>query len=86
MAPPHVAGALALYKARHRGADAKEARAWLLCEATRPQTSAVGFDGDKDGSPEPVLYLGPLGTRPADGETGLGPSADGDGGQGTGGG
>ncbi len=86
MAAPHVAGALALYKARHRGADAREARAWLLREAARPQDSVVGFAGDTDGSPEPVLYLGPQGTGSADGETGVDLSAEGDGGQEAGGG
>jgi hypothetical protein len=57
MAAPHVAGAAALYAANNPGATAAEARDWLLSEGSRTQGSSVGFDGDPDGSREPVLNL-----------------------------
>jgi subtilisin family serine protease len=62
MATPHVAGALALFKAStgyagpHGGASvmaALTAAGW-----TRAQNSECGFSDDPDGSPEPVLYMG----------------------------
>lgn len=57
MATPHVAGALALYKAENPNSSSKDARDWLFREAAEDQTSGVGF---KDGrGAEPVLYLGP---------------------------
>ncbi len=68
MATPHVAGAVALYKASNRGAGVADVRAWLLgtdaalAAASRPQDDPeVGLvgDDDPDNTPEPVLYLGP---------------------------
>ena len=62
MASPHVAGALAVFKAStgyggpYDGASvmaALTAAGW-----TRPQNSECGFTGDPDGSPEPILYMG----------------------------
>ena len=62
MATPHVAGALALFKAStgyggpYDGASvmaALTAAGW-----TRPQNSECGFTGDADGSPVPISYLG----------------------------
>jgi subtilisin family serine protease len=59
MATPHVTGAVALYRAANPGATPDDVRAWLLTTGSRAQTSLVGFTGDPDNFPEPVLYLGP---------------------------
>lgn len=63
MATPHVAGALALWKAISgydgSAAPADVMAAFSAAGFTRPQDSDCGFYGDPDGIPEPVLYLGP---------------------------
>ncbi|MCC6315108.1 MAG: S8 family serine peptidase, partial [Thermomicrobiales bacterium] len=58
MAAPHVAGALARYKAAAPGSSVGQARAWLRDVASLPQTSVAGFSGDRDGWAEPMLNLG----------------------------
>ena len=59
MAAPHVAGAVALFKATNPNATPDDVRAWLLSSAaSRGQRSDVGFTGDPDGTRERVLYLG----------------------------
>ena len=58
MAAAHVSGAVALYASVNPGASPSQVRSWLLSSASRPQNSAVGFCGDRDSSPERVLYLG----------------------------
>ncbi len=56
---PHVAGAVARYKAERPHASARQVRDWLLSEkASRPQSDPEGFTGDPDNRPEPVLWLG----------------------------
>jgi subtilisin family serine protease len=59
-ASPHVAGALALYKAAHPDASAEAARQWLLADASRPQDSPQGIDptSEPGAVQAPVLYLG----------------------------
>jgi subtilisin family serine protease len=57
MAAPHVAGAVALYKAQNPLADAGQVRSWLLGPASDPQTSPAGFTDDPDGFRERVLNL-----------------------------
>jgi subtilisin family serine protease len=57
MATPHVTGAAAIFLAVNRGATPAQVRAWLLRNA-RPQSSAEGFTGDRDGIPEPLVWLG----------------------------
>ncbi len=58
-ASPHVAGAVAHFIASSPGTrpSPEEVRSWLLTEASRPQDSDVGFSGDPDGYPEPMLWL-----------------------------
>ena len=59
LAAPHVAGAVARYKADRPNASARSVRDWLLSDkASQPQGSPFGFTGDDDGSPERVLWLG----------------------------
>ncbi|MDP9366165.1 MAG: S8 family serine peptidase [Chloroflexota bacterium] len=55
---PHVAGAVALFKAGNPNATPAQVRAWLLERASRAQGSASGIQGDPDGIPEPVLAVG----------------------------
>jgi subtilisin family serine protease len=58
MATAHVTGAAALYMANNPGNKQPDAvRNWLLGDASQPQTSEYGFEGDTDGSRDPVLYL-----------------------------
>jgi subtilisin family serine protease len=57
MAAPHVAGAVALYKADNPTAGPSQVRQWLLSSASEPRNSTVGFRGDTDGIPERVLNL-----------------------------
>jgi subtilisin family serine protease len=58
LAAPHVAGAVARYKADRPNASARSVRDWLLSDkASQPQGSPFGFTGDDDGSPERVLWL-----------------------------
>jgi subtilisin family serine protease len=59
LSTPHVTGAAALYLAANPNATPNDVRTWLLTTASRPQGSAVGFTGDPDAFPEPVLHLGP---------------------------
>ncbi len=62
MATPHVAGALALFKASTGYAgpyDGASVMAALTTAGwTRPQDSECGFTEDPDGSPEPIIYMG----------------------------
>ena len=61
-ASPHVAGAVAnfvqsfTYGNGYRPSP-DQVRTWLLTEASEPQNSGVGFSGDPDGVPEPMLWL-----------------------------
>lgn len=57
-AAPHVAGALALFKAARPKASAKDARAWLLSDAaSRPADSPEGISGDPGRLPPRVLFF-----------------------------
>jgi subtilisin family serine protease len=56
MASSHVAGAAALYLVANPGASPATVLAALLANAT-PQVHADGFDGDADGSAEPLLNV-----------------------------
>ncbi len=62
MASPHVAGAVALFRATtgYSGpADGRSVVAAMTAAGwTRPQNSECGFTGDPDAFPEPMLYLG----------------------------
>lgn len=62
MASPHVAGAIALFKVANPAYNTSHgptvianmtAAGWSV-----PQAGACGFDGDPDGSPEPLIYVG----------------------------
>ena len=57
MASPHVAGAVALYKATNPNASPAGVKTWLLSNA-KAQDSDEGFTGDPDSSHEPILWLG----------------------------
>jgi subtilisin family serine protease len=58
MASPHVAGALALFKAGRPNADANDARAWLLSDAaSQGATSGSGFTGRAQPQLPRVLFV-----------------------------
>src|SRR4051794_40341251 len=57
MSSPHVAGAVALYRAANPRATPNDVRGWLLANA-KPQDSPEGFTGDPDSHHEPLLWLG----------------------------
>jgi subtilisin len=57
-ASPHVAGAVAHFVQSNGSQPSPEqVRNWLLDQASEPQNSDVGFSGDSDGYPEPMLWL-----------------------------
>jgi subtilisin family serine protease len=61
-ASPHVTGAVAHFIASFTHIHGfrpspDQVRAWLLTEASRPQSSEFGFSGDPDGGLEPMLWL-----------------------------
>jgi subtilisin family serine protease len=64
MAAPHVSGVIAEYIERHPGVSTVGAQNMLAPAAVQalapgqPQTSACGFSGDPDATPEPVIYGG----------------------------
>ena len=58
MVAPHVAGALALFKAGQPDADADDARAWLLSDdASQDATSGSGFTGRAQRQLPRVLFV-----------------------------
>ena len=64
MAAPHVAGAAALYISSNLGASPNDVKIYLINTGTNPKDSCNNdgnahgyFTGDKDGSPEPLLYI-----------------------------
>jgi subtilisin family serine protease len=64
MAAPHVAGAAALYISLHPEASPKDVKNYLLNSGTNLSDLCDGnghgyFVGDRDGSHEPLLYVGP---------------------------
>ncbi len=64
MAAPHVAGAAALYISLYPEASPKDVKNYLLNSGTNLSDLCNGnghgyFGGDRDGSHEPLLYVGP---------------------------
>jgi subtilisin family serine protease len=64
MAAPHVAGAAALYISLYPEASPKDVKNYLLNSGTNLSDLCDGnghgyFGGDRDGSHEPLLYVGP---------------------------
>jgi len=62
MAAPHVAGAVASYKAAHPQASPDEIHNWLTTSASIPTTICDGkalgyFSGDPDSFAEPMLHI-----------------------------
>jgi subtilisin family serine protease len=64
MAAPHVAGAAALYISSNLGASPNDVKIYLINTGTNPKDSCNNdgnahgyFTGDRDGSPEPLLYI-----------------------------
>jgi subtilisin len=63
MAAPHVAGAAALYISSHPEASPKDVKNYLVNAGTNPSDLCDNnghgyFTGDRDGSHEPLLYIG----------------------------